>query len=133
MDHFIKIKIYYEDTDCGGVVYYANYLKYFERARTGFLESQGVSLKELMDEGTYFMVAEALSYILPAVYSDNLLVGSGIAKVGPASIVFRHLVSREKTGEKIVKATVKLACVGKDLKPLRLRSEISEIIDAISK
>jgi acyl-CoA thioester hydrolase len=131
MDHFITVKIYYEDTDCGGVVYYANYLKYLERARTDFLESHGVSLKELMDEGIYFMVAQAsLSYISPAVYGDNLLVGSEIAKVGPASIVFRHLVFREKTREKIVEATVKLVCVGKDLKPLRLRSEI---VDAISK
>ena len=59
MCHTLKIRIYYEDTDCGGVVYYANYLRYVERARTEFLESRGVSLRALMDEGVYFVVADA--------------------------------------------------------------------------
>ncbi|UCE79124.1 MAG: YbgC/FadM family acyl-CoA thioesterase [Nitrospiraceae bacterium] len=131
MNHFIKVKIYYEDTDCGGVVYYANYLRYLERARTDFLESKGISLRELMDDGIYFIVAEAsLSYISPGVYGDNLLVGSEIEKTGPVSIVFRHVVSRENTEEQLVKAIVKLACVGRNLKPLRLKPEIIKAINS---
>ncbi len=55
MKHLLKVKIYYEDTDCGGVVYYANYLKYFERARTELLESREIFLNKLMDEGIFFV------------------------------------------------------------------------------
>jgi hypothetical protein len=61
MGHVLKVRIYYEDTDCGGVVYYANYLRYFERARTEFLEDKGVDLRKLMEEGVTFVVAEAMS------------------------------------------------------------------------
>ena len=129
MKHVLKVKIYYEDTDCGGVVYYANYLKYFERARTEFLESRGVSLKKLMQEEVYFVVAEAsLKYISPGRYGDILLIITEIDKVGPASIVFRHEVLREETGEKIVNATVKLGCVGQSRKPIRLNREIMDAV-----
>jgi acyl-CoA thioester hydrolase len=59
MNHSMEVHIYYEDTDCGGVVYYANYLRYMERARTEYLASKGYSVKKLMDEGTIFMVLRA--------------------------------------------------------------------------
>ena len=69
----MEIRIYYEDTDCGGVVYYANYLKYFERARTQYLEERGLSVAELRDGGTQFMVVHAeLDYRSPARYGDTL-------------------------------------------------------------
>jgi acyl-CoA thioester hydrolase len=68
MNHFMAVKIYYEDTDCGGVVYYANYLRYMERARTEYLANRGYSVKNLMDEGTIFMVLRAeIDYRAPAV------------------------------------------------------------------
>jgi len=125
MAHTLRLRIYYEDTDCGGVVYYANYLRYCERARTEFLESRGVSLKGLMHEGVYFVVAEAsLKYLAPGRYGDFLLIESVIEKAGPASIVFGHRVRREETGEELVQVRVKLGCVGHDMKPLRLRPEI---------
>jgi acyl-CoA thioester hydrolase len=125
MKHVLKIKIYYEDTDCGGVVYYANYLRYFERARTEFLESRGVSLKKLMDDGIYFVVAEAsLKYRAPGRYGDVLEVETTVDKAGPASIIFGHRVLSEQTGEDLVEATVKIGCVGKDMRPMRLRHDI---------
>ncbi len=131
MVHTLKIRMYYEDTDCGGVVYYANYLRYVERARTEFFESKGVRLRELMNEGVYFVVAEAaLKYRSPGRYGDILAIETTIEKVGPASIVFRHSISREHTGEKLVETTVKLGCVGHDMKPLRLRQNI---MDAVTK
>ena len=131
MKHVLKVKIYYEDTDCGGVVYYANYLKYFERARTEFLEARGVSLKKLMQEGVYFVVAEAaLKYLSPGRYGDILLIESEIEKVGPASIIFRHEVLREEAGDRIVSATVRLGCVGKDMKPIRLVHDVIEAVTA---
>ena len=129
MGHTLKIRMYYEDTDCGGVVYYANYLRYVERARTEFFESRGVSLRKLMDEGVYFVVAEAaLKYLSPGRYGDIMAIETNVDRVGPASIVFRHSISRDNTGEKLVEATVKLGCVGQDLKPLRLRRNIMEAV-----
>jgi acyl-CoA thioester hydrolase len=127
MKHLLKVKIYYEDTDCGGVVYYANYLKYFERARTELFESRGMDLKKLMDEGISFVVAEAyLKYLSPGRYGDRFSVETSIDKVGPASISFTHRVLREGTGEAIVEGTVKIACVGRSVKPMRIRSDIIE-------
>lgn len=129
MSHTILVKIYYEDTDCGGVVYYANYLRYFERARTEFLESRGVSLKALMEEGIYFVVAEAeLKYRAPGIYGDILAVGTSVDRAGPASITFSHDVRRESTGEGLVEATVKLGCVGSDMKPVKLRRDVMEAV-----
>jgi acyl-CoA thioester hydrolase len=130
MSHTLKIRIYYEDTDCGGVVYYANYLRYVERARTEFLESRGVGMKKLMDEGVYFVVAEAaLRYLSPGRYGDILAIETTLGKVGTASIVFRHAIRRDASGEKLVEATVKLCCVGKNMRPLRLRKDV---LDAVS-
>jgi acyl-CoA thioester hydrolase len=121
--------MYYEDTDCGGVVYYANYLRYVERARTEFLEARGVSLRKLMDEGVYFVVTEAaLKYLSPGRYGDILLIETTVGRVGPASIVFRHTISRDLSGEKLVEATVKLGCVSRDMKPLRLRKTVLEAV-----
>ncbi len=125
MPHILKIRIYYEDTDCGNVVYYANYLKYCERARTEFLESKGISMKQLIDDGIFFVVAEAsLKYLSPGRYGDILAIETIVDRVGPASINFKHEIRRDATGERLVQAAVKLGCVGLDMKPLRLRQEI---------
>jgi acyl-CoA thioester hydrolase len=127
MKHLLKVKIYYEDTDCGGVVYYANYLKYFERARTELFESCGMELKKLMDEGTFFVVAEAfLKYLAPGKYGDVFCIETTVDKIGAASILFGHRVVREATGEALVEGTVKIGCVGRNLRPMRLRSDIIE-------
>lgn len=129
--HAIQVKIYYEDTDCGGVVYYANYLRYVERARTEFLESRGVSLKALMDEGVFFVVADAsLKYLSPGRYGDVLTVETVVNRLGPASIVFGHRVLRQSSGEILVESTVKIGCVGRDMRPLRIRDNIMEAVAA---
>lgn len=133
MSHTIRVKIYYEDTDCGGVVYYANYLRYFERARTDFLESRGISLRELMEKGIYFVVAEAnLRYMAPGRYGDVLTVETSVERTGPASIIFAHAVRTEETGERLVEGRVKLGCVGSDMKPLRLRRDVMEAMTTSS-
>jgi acyl-CoA thioester hydrolase len=123
--HILKIRIYYEDTDCGGVVYYANYLKYCERARTEFLEAQGVSMKCLVDEGIFFVVAEAsLKYLSPGRYGDILAIETTVEQAGPASITFRHEIKRDVTGERLVDASVRLGCVNREMKPVRMRKDI---------
>ncbi len=125
MAHVLKIRIYYEDTDCGGVVYYANYLKYCERARTEFLESRGIRMQQLIEEGIFFVVAEAsLRYLSPGRYGDILRIETLVERAGPASITFRHEIRRDATGQKLVDATVRLGCVNPQMKPLRLRDDI---------
>lgn len=131
MPHVLKIRIYYEDTDCGGVVYYANYLKYCERARTEFLESQGIRMQQLIEEGIFFVVAEAsLKYRSPGRYGDILGIETVVERAGPASITFHHEIKRDATGEKLVDATVRLGCVNPQMKPLRLRQDIMDAVSA---
>jgi len=124
----ISVRVYYEDTDCGGVVYYANYLRYFERARTGYLESRGVGLRELVQKGIFFVVTEAsVRYHAPGRYGDTLVIGTSIERLGPASITFGHRVLRE--GALLATGSVRLGCVGGDMKPLRMGRDI---MDALS-
>ncbi len=130
MEDSIEIRIYYEDTDCGGVVYYANYLKYFERARTEFLEKRGVSLRKLMAEGVYFVVIEAvLNYHSPGRYGDVLVVRAAITDRGPATLLFSHEVRRRDSGDLLVSGRVKLATVSEGMRPVRLPESILKVLD----
>jgi acyl-CoA thioester hydrolase len=98
----MEIRIYYEDTDCGGVVYYANYLKYFERARTDYLERHGFSVAKLAKEGTVFMVVRAeLEYKSPARLGETLIIDTVLSEQGKASVLFSHVI-REKTSGRVV-------------------------------
>ena len=98
----MEVRIYYEDTDCGGIVYYANYLKYFERARTHCLEEHGLSVSELIKEGTEFRVTKAeLAYRSAAVHGETLLVETTVSANRRASIIFSHVI-RERTSQRLV-------------------------------
>ena len=89
----MEVKIYYEDTDCGGLVYYANYLKYFERARTHYLEDRGLSVSELMKAGRVFVVVHAeVDYRAPARYGETLEIDTIVSEMNPAAITFSHVV-----------------------------------------
>lgn len=117
----MEIRIYYEDTDCGGVVYYANYLKYFERARTHYLEDRGLSVAELRDQGTQFMVVHVeLDYRSPARYGDRLIVDTQLAAVGQASLTFAHVLRERTSGRLVVEGSAKLVAVDDQLKVTRL-------------
>lgn len=117
----MEIRIYYEDTDCGGVVYYANYLKYFERARTHYLEERGLSVAELRDGGTQFMVVHAeLDYRSPARYGDILTIDTNLAAVGQASLTFAHVIRERMSGRVVVEGSAKLVTVDDNLKVKRL-------------
>ena len=106
----MDIRIYYEDTDCGGVVYYANYLKYFERARTHYLEERGLSVAGLMKEGRVFVVVHAeLEYRAPARYGETLHVETVIAEMNPASITFAHVVRERESRRLVVEGSARLA------------------------
>lgn len=120
----MKIKIYYHHTDCGGVVYYANYLKFLEQARTEFFERRGVMIKELADAGTLFMVArQEIDYKFPAVYGDTLTIDARIISVGAAKIEFANEIKNQNQ-KTIALAKTILVCVGADLKPRQITEEI---------
>ena len=98
----MEVRIYYEDTDCGGVVYYANYLKYFERARTHVLEEHGLSVRELIQQGIEFRVIKVeLAYRSAAIYGETLVVDTKVHADRRISITFSHRI-RECTSQRLV-------------------------------
>jgi len=113
MTHTTKIKVYYADTDCGGVVYYANYLKYFEIARTEYIAAKGFDLKQLMERGFIFVVArQETEYKFPAQYADELSVESKITEISPIRIVFENIITNQN-GRLTTKGKTTLVCVNK--------------------
>lgn len=98
----MEVRIYYEDTDAGGVVYYANYFKYFERARTHYLEERGLSVVRLVKEGTQFLVVHAeADYRSPARLGDTLAIETTLPECGRASVTFAHVI-RDRTNGRVV-------------------------------
>ena len=117
----MEVRIYYEDTDCGGVVYYANYLKYFERARTHYLEERGVSVTSLLKEGTQFMVVHAdLDYRSAARYGETLTIDTALSEEGRASLKFSHVVRERETGRVVVEGSATLVATTLEGKVKRL-------------
>ena len=118
MDAFtIKKRIYYHDTDCGGVVYYANYLKYFEEVRTEHLRSIGIDLKKLASEGILFAVAGLdIKYKGPARYGDEITVSSKIERMKTASLNFYHEIKKADT--LLVECRTKLVSIDLNFKPV---------------
>lgn len=113
----MKIKIYYHHTDCGGVVYYANYLNFLEEARTEFFAERGFSIKELANEGTMFVVArQEVDYKSPAVYGDELEILTTVGEISAVKMVFEHEI-RNQNGKLTTKARTILVCVDNSLRP----------------
>jgi acyl-CoA thioester hydrolase len=123
----MDIKIYYEDTDCGGVVYYANYLRYMERARTEYLASRGYEVKRLMDEGTVFMVLRVeIDYLSPARYGDTIEIGTWVSDVSRVTMNFHHTMKNKTSGRVFVKCMAKLVYVDTQGRPRRLPEDYVE-------
>jgi len=115
------IRIYYEDTDCGGIVYYANYLKYFERARTQYLEERGLSVAWLMKEGTVFVVVHAeVDYRSPAHYGDRLRIETVVSDISAASFTFSHVIRERESQRVVVEGSARLAATDGNGKVKRL-------------
>jgi len=127
MNHSMDVRSYYEDTDCGGVVYYANYLRYMERARTEYLASKGYSVKKLMDEGTIFMVLRAeIDYRSPARYGDTIEIETWVRDVTRVTMTFEHIM-RDKTSQRVfVECRAKVVYVDARAKPKRLPDDYVE-------
>ncbi len=130
----MDIRIYYEDTDCGGVVYYANYLKYFERARTQYLEQHGVSVLELLKEGAQFLVVHAdIDYRSPAKYGDILSVETTLTDVGTASITVGHMIRERESRRVVVEGSATLVTVDLEGKVRRLPTSLVDALPSPSK
>ena len=107
----IPVRVYYEDTDSGGVVYYANYLRFFERCRTEWMRQAGHDQSQLaVDAGIAFVARKAsCEYLKPARLDDLLEVGLEVEKLTRVRVVFRHHVRRGD--EELVTGVVEIACV----------------------
>jgi acyl-CoA thioester hydrolase len=119
------VRVYYEDTDAGGIVFYANYLKFFERARTEWLRAAGVDQQNLMArEGAAFVVKSAsIDYHAPARLDDELTLTLAVEKLGRASVQFAQ---KAYLGDLLlVEAQVKVGCV--DIATVRPRSLPMEV------
>ncbi|MBF0568153.1 MAG: YbgC/FadM family acyl-CoA thioesterase [Nitrospirae bacterium] len=127
----IDIRIYYEDTDCGGVVYYGKYLGFLERARTDFLERRGIRILDLMNEGTFFVVVSVdIRYHKPARYADIITIHTEIEEITVASITFAHKLYLNNPETKISTAKTSLAIVGTEMKPKRIPKDMIEALRA---
>ncbi len=117
------VRVYYEDTDIAGVVYYANYLKFYERGRTEMVRAMGLDQAVLIEQGLAFAVAHVEAhYFKPARFNDALEVVTSISKVGRASVTFeQHIQMAGDRSQILNKAQVKVACVTvTDMKPAAL-------------
>jgi len=121
------VRVYYEDTDAGGIVFYANYLKFFERARTEWLRAAGVDQQSLIErEGAAFVVKNAnIDYHAPARLDDELTLTLTVEKLGRASVQFAQ--KAYKGDALLVEASVKVGCV--DIATVRPRSLPGDVAD----
>ncbi len=128
------IRVYYEDTDAGGVVFYANYLRFMERARTEWLRSLGFEQDALMDDpGIVFAVRRTeVDYLSPARFNELLSVRSGIVEAGGATLTFEQQIVRDQDQQLLCKGLVKVACLNKDsLRPARIPAKLRNKIPII--
>ena len=126
----MDIKIYYEDTDCGGVVYYANYLKYFERARTEYLAEHKLSVAELQQQGTLFLVTHAeVFYRSSARYGETLQIETTVSPSRKTALLFSHSIREQQTQRLIVEGTATLVTVDANGKVRRVPTSILQLLE----
>ena len=124
------VRVYWEDTDAGGIVFYANYLKFFERARTEWLRSLGIAQASLRETaGGIFVVSEtSVRYLAPARLDDELLVTAELESVGKASLIIRQEARRGDTP--LAQGTIRIGWVDdKTLRPGRIPRAILGVLN----
>jgi len=123
----IQVRVYYQDTDAGGVVYHAQYLSFMERARSELLNASGIDLAKFTREhGVLFVVFQiAITYHQPARLNEQLTVSAEVVKMGRASLVFRQRV--ERGAELLCEADVTVALVDRErMRPARMPEQLSQ-------
>ena len=128
MVHRLTVRVYYEDTDLAGIVYYANYLKFIERARTEYVRAVGIDQGRMKDdEGVVFAVRRVeADYIKPAKFDDLLDVVTTVESMTPARLVMRQVVERD--GDTLFEALVTLVALSESGRPARLPAEIRQAL-----
>ncbi|MFC3120801.1 tol-pal system-associated acyl-CoA thioesterase [Agaribacter flavus] len=121
----IEARVYFEDTDAGGIVYHANYLKYMERARTDWIRELGVSQKQLLEQSIAFVVKDiSLAYKKSAKLDEMLTITCKPVKIGNASVNIEQQIYNNND-EILVSGSVKIACIDPYLqKPVKIPSNI---------
>lgn len=130
--HRLQIRIYYEDTDVGGVVYYANYLKFCERGRSDFLRCLGIDQVALMEEAapTLFVVRRAeVDYLKPARLDDVIEVVTELAELRSAALTMNQTICRG--GDVLARARILVAAVSRDGRPRRIPGSIRHILNML--
>jgi acyl-CoA thioester hydrolase len=120
-----RFNVYWEDTDAGGVVYYANYLKFLERARTDWLRALGVDQQQLRAQRClqFVVVNITVDFLKPAVLHDEILVTACLERLAGATIHFKQTI--ERGGEQLIDATVRVACLDSGtLKPRAIPKDL---------
>lgn len=125
----INIKVYYEDTDASGRVYYANYLKYLERGRTDFLYNLGFDHKNLLNKFNFFFVVKTcnIEYLKPANFEDILKVNTLILSFSKAKIEFKQYIYREK--QLLIDSTVVIVSVNTEGKISKMPNKMLKILE----
>ena len=126
MIHRFPIRVYYEDTDMGGIVYHANFLKFIERARSDWVRNMGISQTRMLEEhGTVFVVRRIeADYLSPGKYDDELEVHTIPASVSGARLVMDQKVMRGR--DLLFSAQVTIVCINEDGQPVRLPANIRQ-------
>ena len=123
MAHHFPIRVYYEDTDMGGIVYYANYLKFIERARSAWVREIGIDQNAMRDDGIVFAVRRVeADYVAPARFDDALIVETTTQAVTGARLVLDQKVTRGE--ELLFQAVVTVVCINEAGQPARLPANI---------
>jgi tol-pal system-associated acyl-CoA thioesterase len=124
----LPVRVYIEDTDAGGIVYYVNYLKYMERARTEYMRSLGFGKQFIFSHELMFVVKKVqLDYRFPAELDDELAVSATLTQLGGASMVMGQSVHR--SSELLASASIRIACVDRNtMKPARIPGEMAGVL-----
>jgi len=129
-EHRLPLRVYYEDTDAAGIVYYANYLRFFERGRTEMLACIGIDHAALLPQGLVYVVAEvALRYRTPGRLGDVLTVATRLERIRKAGLAVHQRVMRD--GHVLVEGQVAVAFVGPDGRPRRQPDDWIKAFEAI--
>ena len=132
--HYLPIRVYFEDTDAGGVVYHSNYISYMERGRTEFLRILGINQSDMFKmehpDDRLFMVKKCeVEFFSPALMDDEIIIRTEVIKLGGASVIFKHDVLKDD--EILVKGLVVVVAVNYQSKASRITGELRKILDRI--
>lgn len=130
-EHILPLRVYYEDTDAGGVVYHANYLKYMERGRSDMLRLMGIDQEKMLqfqeaDDIKFVVVRSEVDYRKPARLNDEITVRSRVTHLGRASLMMAQEIQR--SGEVLARGLIRVAALNGRDRPVRLPQKITDIL-----